>query len=93
MKLSNDFCSGCTSSHFQQGNMRFPSPISTPAVDSICFLDDCPLTGVEWSPIVVLVCISNLAEDVGHFSTYLQSICDSVESPWKWSPLAHFLDM
>jgi hypothetical protein len=34
-----------------------------------------------------------LAKDVGHFSTYLQSICDSVESPWKWNPQAHFLDM
>jgi hypothetical protein len=80
MKLSNDFSSGCASSHFQH-------------VDSICFLDDCPLTGDKWNPSVIIICISILAENFGHFSTYLQSICDSVESPWKWNPQAHFLDM
>jgi hypothetical protein len=93
MKLIKDFCSGCTISHFQQWNMRFPFPISSPAVDSICFLDDCPLTGVKWNPSVILICTSILAEDVGHFSTYLQSMCDSVESPRKWNPQAHFLDV
>jgi hypothetical protein len=93
MKLSNDFCIDCTSSHSWQWNMRFPSAISSPAVDSVCFFDDCPLTGVEWNPSVILVSISILAEDVGHLSTYLQSICGSVESPCKWNPQAHFGDM
>jgi hypothetical protein len=73
MKLSNDFCRGCTSSNFQQWNMMFPSPISSPALDSVCFLDDCPLTWVKCNPSVIMICISILAEDVGHFSTYLQS--------------------
>jgi len=89
--LQTDFQSGCTSLQSRQQWRSIPlSPHPRQHLLSPEFLILAILTGVRWNLRVVLICISLMIKDVGHFFRCFSAIRYSSVENSLFSSVAHF---